>query len=173
MSEETGQVGTSDWRRLTAGEISLLAEYNGMKIRNVQETKVYHRAFFGWPTMVTPDNNIYVGPDFPWSEDYSAEGDIDVRSQIVHELLHVYQTQNRGCETFCKLIKKGWAQDRDDYCYSLTPGKSFWSYGLEQEAEMVSDRYLMRESEQKFLDCNQTNGVTLPELEQLLLDGGL
>ena len=77
----------------------------------------------------------------PWSEDYSVVPDLLPRSTLVHELLHVYQSRNRGCGYVCKGFRKLFS----DYCYVIVPGKDYWKYNMEEEAEMMSDRYRLRQ----------------------------
>lgn len=58
------------------------------------------------------------------------------RGWFEHEVTHVWQHQ-QGINVY------GAAFDRN-YNYKLSPGKSFRSYGLEQQGDIVRDYYLIR-----------------------------
>jgi hypothetical protein len=171
----------SNWRYLTAGEKLTLALPNGLLINNIDKVRVYSKRFFGVPPFVTPNGHIYAGESF--KADYSVETDT-LRSIFVHELMHVYQNRNRFCKIWngCMIAKGliphawGFVTGRTDelYCYEdhVPPLSSLWQYALEEEAEMVSDRYRLRNSLIEFRGCNRTptsqGGLDLGALEQLI-----
>jgi hypothetical protein len=56
-----------------------------------------------------------------------------------------------------------------NYCYSPIPAnKTFWDHHMEQEAELVADRYPMRNGRQPMRACNQSGGPTWSQLERLV-----
>ncbi|HBL97627.1 MAG: type IV secretion protein Rhs, partial [Psychrobacter sp.] len=65
------------------------------------------------------------------------------QSWLIHELTHVWQLQ-QGLK-----VVRGALIDRR-YDYVLETGKSFFKYGIEQQARMVQDYFVRR---QKGQDC--------------------
>ncbi len=91
-----------------------------------------------WVTMA-PDGNLWFHPNGDsWSADFSREGPM-MRGHFVHEMVHVWQHQ---CGVNLILRRPPFAR----YGYlPLKPGKPFTRYGLEQQAEIVRDAYLLEE----------------------------
>lgn len=126
-------------RSLTAGEIALARSVFGDA---VDYAKI--RLFRGkwWPfhpkgAAMAPMGNIYFHPEGGgWSEDFAAE---PLRRQafFIHEMTHVWQAQ-KGGRFYLPLMRHPFCR----YGYTLKPGKPFARYGLEQQAEMVADRFL-------------------------------
>jgi hypothetical protein len=95
-----------------------------------------------WPfqprnAAMAPMGNIYFHPEGGgWSEDFAAE---TVRRQafFIHEMTHVWQAQAKG-RFYLPLMRHPFCR----YDYRLTPGKPFDRYGLEQQAEIVTHRFL-------------------------------
>ena len=86
---------------------------------------------------MAPMGNIYFHPEGGgWSEDFAAEA---VRRQafFIHEMTHVWQAQAKG-RFYLPLMRHPFCR----YDYHLTPGKPFGHYGLEQQAEIVTRRFL-------------------------------
>ena len=91
-----------------------------------------------WITMA-PDGHLWFHPNGDvWSADFSAEGPA-LRGHFVHELTHVWQHQQG-----ISLIFRRPPFARYRYL-PLVPGKPFHRYGLEQQAEIVKDAYLLGE----------------------------
>ena len=66
-------------------------------------------------------------------------------STLIHELTHVYQVKTIGCSKGCMLLQKMASLAGDGYDYTPMPaGKSFYAYNIEQQAQMVQDRFLRR-----------------------------
>jgi hypothetical protein len=82
-----------------------------------------------------------------------------LRSQahFIHELTHVWQTQTRG-DWYLILRRHPWCR----YDYSLEPGRSFAQYGIEQQAEIVSHAFLLRNG------ANLPGAPALAEYEALI-----
>ena len=95
-----------------------------------------------WPfqpknAAMAPMGNIYFHPaGGGWSEDFSKE---TVRRQafLIHEMTHVWQAQAKG-RFYLPLMRHPFCR----YDYDLIPGKPFERYGLEQQAEIVTRRFL-------------------------------
>lgn len=86
---------------------------------------------------MAPMGNIYFHPDGGgWSEDFANE---PVRRQafFIHEMVHVWQAQAKG-RFYLPLMRHPFCR----YDYELTPGRPFDRYGLEQQAEIVTHRFL-------------------------------
>lgn len=90
---------------------------------------------------VSPNGNIYFHPA-DWITDFS-RASLSKQSWLIHELTHVWQLQ-RGLK-----VVRGAVMNRR-YDYVLVTGKSFFKYGIEQQARMVQDYFLRRQRGQ---DC--------------------
>jgi hypothetical protein len=126
-------------RSLTVGEIDLARSIFG---DCVDYSKVRLIRGKWWPfqprnAAMAPMGNIYFHPvGGGWSEDFANES---VRRQafFIHEMVHVWQAQTKG-RFYLPLMRHPFCR----YDYQLTPGKPFDRYGLEQQAEIVTDRFL-------------------------------
>lgn len=160
-------------RLLTSGEKSDLALGNGMRIRNVNRVRICNGGFLGIQSQVmSPNGHIYVGRNngfLPWQTDYTAAGvSVTHKGIIVHEMFHVYQNRNRGCRATngCMLVLR--IISLGNYCYTpINLSKTFWEYNLEQEAELVSDRYLLDNGGIQWVPCNRV-GDTSAELDVIV-----
>lgn len=85
---------------------------------------------------VSPNGNIYFHPD-DFCQDFS-DKPLHIRAWLVHELTHVWQIQQG-----IKVVQKAVLNRK--YRYQFQQGKSFFSYGVEQQARMVEEYYLHRE----------------------------
>jgi hypothetical protein len=126
-------------RSLTAGEIGLARPI----FRDcIDYSKVRLIEGKWWPfqprnTAMAPMGNIYFHPaGGGWSDDFTHE---DLRRQafFIHEMTHVWQAQTKG-RFYLPLMRHPFCR----YGYRLTPGKPFDRYGLEQQAEIVTHRFL-------------------------------
>jgi hypothetical protein len=126
-------------RSLTSGEIELARSVFGDAI---DYSKVrLHRGkwwLFHLPnTAMTPTGDIWFHPKGGgWSEDFAKEP-LGLQGLFIHEMTHVWQTQRSG-RYFLPLMRHPFCR----YRYRLKPGKPFWRYGLEQQAEIVRHRFL-------------------------------
>jgi hypothetical protein len=62
-----------------------------------------------------------------------------MQALFVHEMTHVWQAQ-RGGRWYLPLMRHPFCL----YDYVLKPGKPFGRYGIEQQAEIVEDAFLLR-----------------------------
>jgi hypothetical protein len=130
-------------RPLTAGERALLrplfrdgVDYDGVR--------VIAAAFPFQPgdTYMTPNGHIYA-PGWLYREDFSR--DPEDRAVLVHEIAHVWQFAN-GMNLVAHAIAD-FARHRGDYgqayAYRLAPGRDLADYGVEQQASILEDYYLV------------------------------
>lgn len=88
---------------------------------------------------MAPRGHLHFHPDgSAYCDDFSNEGLLR-QGLLIHELVHVWQTQTRG----------GWylVLNRHPFCrynYSLMPGQPFTAYGIEQQAEIVKHAFWLR-----------------------------
>lgn len=154
-------------RPLTGGEVAGgIAE--GLFILNVGQVRVCNKGFmiFGRWSVMAPNGNIYIGPGnhiVSWSEDYSSMGTLSF-SVLIHEMTHVYQVRTRGCRLACMGVKKMVAWNYD---YTPFTGQGYYSYNMEQQAQMVHDRFLLRRGFPTWRP-NETGDATLQQLNQVI-----
>jgi hypothetical protein len=142
----------SSCRPLTFGEKELTA-IERVHIFNVDAVRICHRAYmYSWvpsflkSDVMAPDGNIYIRPGgwFTWREDYTY-GLFATPAEygtIQHELVHVFQTRNGGCGKYCMLAQRIMAPGSGAYVYwPLDPSKTFRQHNIEQQAQMVEDRF--------------------------------
>ena len=121
-------------RQLTEGEIALARSVFGdsLKLDGVQLKTAWwvlkHYA-------VSPNGNIYFHPA-DWVTDFS-QCSLGKQSWLIHELTHVWQLQQG-----LKVVRGAIINRRYDYV--LEAGKSFFNYGIEQQARMVQDYFVRR-----------------------------
>jgi hypothetical protein len=126
-------------RPLTAGEIALARSVFG---DSVDYSKVRMVKGKWWPfhprnAAMAPMGNIWFHPNGGgWSDDFSAEP-LGRQGFFIHEMTHVWQAQTKG-RFYLPLMRHPFCR----YAYRLKPGKPFEHYGLEQQAEIVSHRFL-------------------------------
>ena len=95
-----------------------------------------------WPfqprnAAMAPMGHIYFHPEAGgWSDDFSLEP-LHRQGFFIHELTHVWQAQKAG-RYYLLLMRHPFCR----YSYELEPGKPFSRYGIEQQAEIVRDRFL-------------------------------
>jgi hypothetical protein len=139
-------------RALTQGERALVRSMFGEAV-DCGCASVKRRRWFPFQPrnlLMAPAGHIHAHPDSPlWSEDYSLER-IGLQALFLHEMTHVWQAQTRG-RFYLILMRHPFCR----YRYELEPGRTFGSYGLEQQAEIVRHAFLLRQ------------GVAVPDAPQL------
>lgn len=96
---------------------------------------------------VSPNGNIYFHFD-DWVDDFSQES-LGKQAWLIHELTHIWQLQQG-----IKVVRRAIFDRRYEYLFK--EGKSFFEYGVEQQARMVEDYYiaLMQNKDcQAFKNC--------------------
>ena len=131
--------GVQQSRPLSADEIILAHSVfgNNINLDNVQLKTAW------WVLKnyaVSPNGNIYFHPA-DWVNDFSVTS-VSKQSWLIHELTHVWQLQ-QGLN-----VVRGALIDRR-YDYVLIAGKSFFHYGIEQQARMVQDYFIRRQRGQE------------------------
>ena len=102
-----------------------------------------HRTVW-WPfqpreTLMAPDGDIWCHPQGKLYRACYASADLRMQSLFIHEMTHVWQAQRRG-RWYLPLMRHPFCR----YDYILKPGKRFARYGIEQQAEIVADAFLLR-----------------------------
>ena len=91
---------------------------------------------------------------------------IDEQSVIVHEMVHLYQKRTLDWSIAKMLAEQMKSWSSGGYCYTITSGKLFSEYNMEQQAEMVQDRFLLWLGQLHWKQCNQS--ATLQQLEAVI-----
>lgn len=90
---------------------------------------------------VAPNGNVYFHKA-DWQDDFALQS-LGKRAWLIHELTHAWQVQQGMAVFWRALVNRR-------YAYNFNPNKSFFDYGVEQQAKMVEDYYIHREKAQ---DC--------------------
>jgi hypothetical protein len=126
---------------LTAGERALVEAVFAEAI-DPEPVRIRRAKWWMWqPWWVTmaPDGDLWFHPNgTDWSEDFASEP-LPVRAHFLHEMVHVWQHQ-RGIDL--RLKRPPFARYR---YLPLSVGRPFGAYGLEQQAEIVREAYLLAE----------------------------
>jgi hypothetical protein len=126
-------------RPLTPGEVELARSIFGDAIDYSKVRMVLGK---WWPfhprrAAMAPMGSIWFHPDGGgWSDDFSTEP-LSQQSYFIHEMTHVWQAQ-KGGRFYLMLMRHPFCR----YAYELRLGKPFARYGIEQQAEIVRDRFL-------------------------------
>ncbi|MEN6669667.1 type IV secretion protein Rhs [Psychrobacter sp. B38] len=127
-------------RSLTNGEIALARSVFGDGIK-LDEVRLKTAWWVLRHYAVSPNGNIYFHPA-DWITDFS-RASLGKQGWLIHELTHVWQLQQG-----LKVVHGAVINRRYDYV--LETGKSFFKYGIEQQARMVQDYFIRRQRGQ---DC--------------------
>ena len=127
-------------RLLTTGEKALAQSVFGDSI-NLDEVQLKTAWWVLKHYAVSPNGHIYFNRA-NWIIDFS-DASLSKKSWLIHELTHVWQLQ-QGLK-----VVRGALIDRR-YDYVLKTDKSFFNYGIEQQARMVQDYFIRRQRGQ---DC--------------------
>ena len=128
-------------RRLTEGEIALAQGVFGNAIAYDKVTIRRRKWFPLQPRRVVmaPRGLLHFHPGGEdYCDDFSAAS-LTRQGLFVHEMTHVWQTQQKG-EWFLPLRRHPFCR----YDYALKPGWSLERYGIEQQAEIVRHAFLLR-----------------------------
>ncbi len=138
-------------RPLSIGEIALARSVFGDSIK-LDEVRLKTAWWVLKNYAVSPNGNIYFH-SADWITDFSKTS-LGKQSWLIHELTHVWQLQQG-----LKVIRGALINRR--YKYALKAGKSFFRYGIEQQAQMVQDYFIRRQCGQ---DC-QALAACIPFLK--------
>jgi hypothetical protein len=135
-------------RGLTGAEVGLLEPLFGDSIEYaaVQVIDDHFVPFQGDHTYMTPQGSIYA-PGTLFHHDFAASSvEPWVQAVFVHEIVHVWQYQS-GLDPILASLSELARVDGDyerAYPYTLRAGRDLLDYGLEQEASIVEDYWLLR-----------------------------
>ena len=127
-------------RPLTDREIALACGVFGGAI-DPGPVRIHHRRWFPLhprDAIMAPDGHLWCHPQGRlWRACY-ASAPVAMQALFVHELVHVWQAQTRG-RWYLPLMRHPFCS----YRYALRPGRPFARYGIEQQAEIVADAFLL------------------------------
>jgi hypothetical protein len=126
-------------RALTPAEIALASSVFGPALNPAAVTvrRAKWWALHPWWVTMAPDGHVWCHPNgFNWRPDYAACTP-GLQAHFIHELVHVWQVQTGG---HLALRRPPFAR----YGYSITPGKPFAGYGIEQQAMIVEHAFRAR-----------------------------
>jgi len=129
-------------RGLTAGEILLTRSVFGTAI-DCSRVRIRRRRWFPWQphsTVMAPCGHLHLHPGSNLYRDDFACASIEMQALFVHEMTHVWQAQTRGW-WYLPLV---WPFSHR-YDYTLRSGWPLTRYGIEQQAEIVSHGWLLRQ----------------------------
>jgi hypothetical protein len=151
VGARSGKADHKDSRKLTPGEIKLAKSIFGDKIDYDQVTVFHKRFIFFQPKdrLMTPDGNIYAAPGGTnYSEDYSTISEpaygssntllVYSQAEFIHEMTHVWQHQ-----TGTSVQLRGIFERNYDYDLATLGHKDFKKYGIEEQAQIVEDYYIL------------------------------
>ncbi|MFN2390403.1 MAG: type IV secretion protein Rhs [Pyrinomonadaceae bacterium] len=159
-------------RDLTSGEVILALDLFQDSIR-YERIKIHNgRYFFKQPANsgMTPNGEIYVS-GAPYRNDYSAAG-IRLQAFFIHEMTHVWQYQNKILRVRLSAILgqiRHLGNYGKMYKYVLEDGKDLIEYGIEQQASIVEDYFiLIKRGLQEFRGGRIQNQATTAQKRELL-----
>ncbi len=165
-------------RHLTVGEIALAREIykDSISYRNVK----IHRGkyFFKQPpgSGMTPNGEIYVADNpkrgnFLYKDDYSSQS-VSLKAFFIHEMAHVWQYQNNILRVKTSAILghlRHFGEYKKMYKYTLSKDKKLIDYGIEQQAAIIEDYYIVvKENMPKFCAGRIQNQCSHAEKRELL-----
>lgn len=128
-------------RHLTPGEVAIARSVFGDTI-DYGAVQLRRRKWFPFqPKRITmaPRGHLHFHPESEAYCDDFAEETLLRQGLLIHELTHVWQTQQRG-DWYLLLNRHPFCR----YDYSLKPGQPFSAYGIEQQAEIVKHAFWLR-----------------------------
>ncbi|MEO5866882.1 MAG: vgr related protein [Sphingomonas sp.] len=106
-------------------------------------------------TVMAPTGHIHFHPEGTGYRDDFAAATLRDQALFIHEMVHIWQHQ-KGI--FLPLARHPWCR----YDYTIEPGRPLAAYGIEQQAEIVADIFLLRHG----ATCR--NGAALADYEGIL-----
>jgi len=136
-------------RRLTAGEITLAKTVFGDSI-DYDAVRLHNRRLLPLGIQEKHQAVAYRShtsfPRTAYSNDFSKEADPKKQSVFIHELVHVWQHQNRVLSTPKEAIRETLRHKfnyQKSYHYTLIRKRDLTAYGFEQQAAIVQDYFLL------------------------------
>jgi hypothetical protein len=134
-------------RALTVAELALLRPIyrDSVDYASVRVIDDHFTPFQPDTVYMTPEGSIYAPGDL-WRDDFAAASvDPYTQAVFVHELAHVWQFQN-GMDMIAEgmvALARGRGDYEKAYAYTLTPGADLLDFGMEQQASILEDRFLI------------------------------
>jgi len=125
---------------LTAAERALVGQVFGDAI-DCAKVRIRRRRWHPLqPARITmaPMGHIHFPPGSPFYCDDFGHADLSLKGLFVHEMTHVWQTQQLG-RFYLPVFRHPFCR----YAYRLKPGWPFTRYGIEQQAEIVRHAFLL------------------------------
>jgi hypothetical protein len=88
--------------------------------------------------LMAPMGHLHFHPRSDSYCDDFALATLDRQGLFIHEMVHIWQTQNRG-RWYLPLLRHPFCR----YSYAIKPGWPLKRYGIEQQAEIVRHAFLM------------------------------
>ncbi len=126
-------------RPLTPGERALAESVFGGAL-DLAPVRIRRRRFFPFQprgTVMAPMGHVHFHPASPHYRDDFAQAPLGLQGLFIHELVHVWQTQQRG-RFYLPLMRHPFCR----YAYRFDPARPFTAYGIEQQAELVAHAFL-------------------------------
>ncbi len=126
-------------RPLTPGELAMAKSVFGGAL-DLAPVRIRRRRFFPFQprgTVMAPMGHMHFHPASPVYRDDFAQAPLDLQALFIHELVHVWQTQQRG-RFYLLLMRHPFCR----YAYEFDPARPFAAYGIEQQAELVAHAFL-------------------------------
>ncbi len=132
-------------RALTKDETALAQSVFGASIdyARVKVSDQKWMPFHPKNTAMTPNGNLYMNDCY--AEDYARSGSY-MRSLFIHEMTHVWQFQNKILNPITEAIAEAFKHKFNysaAYPYTLDASKDLLDYGMEQQAAIVQDHFLL------------------------------
>jgi hypothetical protein len=134
---ETAPPGSE--RPLTPGECALARSIFGAAL-DPAPVRVRRRRFFPFQpvgTVMAPMGHIHFHPQNGDYRDDFSTAPLGLQGLFIHELVHVWQSQQRG-RFYLPLMRHPFCR----YDYRFDPARPFTAYGIEQQAELVRHAFL-------------------------------
>jgi hypothetical protein len=134
-------------RGLTGAELALLRPifHDAVAYATVRVIDDHFGPFQKANVYMTPEGSIYA-PGALWQDDYAAPTvDVYTQAVFVHEIGHVWQFQN-GMDMIAEgvvALASGRGDYEKAYAYTLRPDADLLDYGMEQQASILEDWFLM------------------------------
>lgn len=145
-------------RSLTPGETQLASSIFGGKI-NYTKVRIVLGSWApvqAYDRPMTPDGNIYISSatgshGSAYSSDYSKQAILGQKlvysqSDFIHEMTHVWQYQSGMWVKTDWVMQRDWRDSSYDYDFSTFGTIDFKKYGIEQQAMITQDFYLLLHS---------------------------
>ncbi|WP_442789646.1 vgr related protein [Novosphingobium sp. SL115] len=90
-------------------------------------------------TVMAPMGHLHFTPASPHYRDDFGCADLTLQGLFIHEMVHVWQTQQRG-RWWLPLMRHPFCR----YTYTFRHGQKFVHYGIEQQAEIVRHLFMAK-----------------------------